>query len=141
VKQLAAQAGVQAPEISSRAEEYSNWSHFDTSKPLPYGAKWKPEVENTKQCMLPLLGLQVLVDGTVSFCGCADFDGNTALVLGKIGDKTIKEMVESRKYHELWNWSRHGVPDFCKHCSFHSPMESAHALTPMFEYPPQILGG
>jgi MoaA/NifB/PqqE/SkfB family radical SAM enzyme len=103
---------------------FANWSVFDTSRPLPFEGQWRAPRENTAQCALPLVGAQVLVDGTVSFCGCANFDGHSDLNLGNIRDTSLRDLMASERVRTLWNWAETGVPEFCKSCSFHLPLEA-----------------
>src|SRR5262249_43958078 len=121
--QIAVQAGVERIQ-HSRTRYYANWSIFDTSKELPFGGQWMPVRENHRQCAMPLVSAQVLSDGTVSFCACMDFDANTELVLGNIRESSLAALLDNQKVWKLWNWAANGVPDFCKTCTAHRPIES-----------------
>jgi hypothetical protein len=120
---------------------YANWSFFDTSKPLPFDATWTPRKENTTQCGLPLAALQVLSDGTVSFCACANFDGNRGLVLGDAADSSLGDLLDTEEVRRLWNWDEFGVPEFCKTCSFHRPVEAVARVPNLFKDPFGAIGG
>jgi MoaA/NifB/PqqE/SkfB family radical SAM enzyme len=133
-------AGV-AVEIASYANEYANWSHFDTSEPLPLGATWRPVFQNTEQCGIPLLGVQIMSDGRVSFCACANFDGTTDLVIGDLNQNSLAEMLDSSLVADLWDWPRCGVPEFCKSCSFHLPLEQIASVGWAYRDPTRFIGG
>jgi MoaA/NifB/PqqE/SkfB family radical SAM enzyme len=121
---------------------YANWTGvFDTSQPLPMDAKWLDERRNTEQCALPLISLQVLSSGLVSFCGCADFDGKTALMLGDIRDHSLAELLATDKVRRLWDWRHSGVPDPCTSCSFHMPISRLAELPSAFGNPIGTFGG
>jgi hypothetical protein len=140
--EIAHLAGI-APEAIrfSKTITYANWSFFDTSKKLPYDAEWSPVAENTAQCGLPLASIQVLSDGTVSFCGCANFDGNRGLVIGNANDAALGDLLHTEQVRKLWNWAEHGVPDFCRTCSFHIPLEQVAGMRKVMEDPFAVLGG
>jgi MoaA/NifB/PqqE/SkfB family radical SAM enzyme len=133
-------AGV-AVEIASYANEYANWSHFDTLKPLPLGATWRPVSQNTKQCGIPLLGVQIMSDGRVSFCACANFDGTPDLVIGDLNENSLAEILDSSLVADLWDWPRCGVPEFCKSCSFHLPLEQIASVGWAYRDPTRFIGG
>jgi len=121
---IANRAGVDPAAIRySWTFSYANWSFFDVSRPLPYEARWAPIPTNKNQCALPIVSSQVLADGTVSFCACMDFDANSSLVLGNIAERSLADMLNSEKLHKLMNWAENGVPEFCKSCSAHRPIE------------------
>ena len=137
--QIAVRAGVKGIQHSS-TRHYANWSILDTSKPLPYDAEWMPLRENHRQCAMPLVSAQVLSDGTVSFCACMDFDGNSDLVLGNIRDVTLAELLDTEKVWKLWNWAAKGVPNFCKTCTAHRPIESLLRMPSVFTEPLAAFG-
>jgi hypothetical protein len=140
--EIAALAGIAPSAIRfSKTITYANWSFFDTSKKLPYDAEWSPVAENTAQCGLPLASIQVLSDGTVSFCGCANFDGNRGLVIGNANDDSLGDLLDTEQVRKLWNWAEHGVPDFCRTCSFHIPLEQVAKMHKVMEDPFAVLGG
>lgn len=138
---IAQQAGVEEVEVASETAEYANWSHFDTSKPLPLDATWRPMHEINDQCLIPLVAMQAMSDGTVSFCACANFDGNEDLALGHVGKQTLREMLDSEKFRRLWQWRHCGVPDFCRTCSFHVPMDAAKGMPWLMKEPTRFVGG
>ena len=142
ISEIASLAGVTFQSIRfSSTITYANWSFFDTKQKLPFDAQWSPVVSNTAQCGLPLASIQVLTDGTVSFCGCANFDGDRGLVLGNANDTSLAALLDSEKVQKLWNWAEHGVPYFCKSCSFHIPVQSIAKLPNVMEDPFAVLGG
>jgi hypothetical protein len=142
LSQVADRAGVNKNEIRfAGTSTYANWSFFDTSAPLPFDASWSPVRENTEQCALPLISLQILSDGTVSFCGCANFDGVSDLNIGHLAKQSLPEILSSEKVRRLWNWDRCGTPDFCKTCSFHMPISALAQMPGAFADPYGTFGG
>lgn len=140
--EVAERAGVEPARLSlPGTRTYANWTVFDTSKPLPLDGEWMPPQQNTEQCALPLISLQVLSSGKVSFCGCADFDGKTALMLGDIRESSLTELLGSERVKALWDWQASGVPDPCKGCSFHMPISRLNDLHSAFSDPIGTFGG
>lgn len=139
---LADRAGVAKSEIRfAGASAYANWGVFDTSRPLPFDAEWMAPQTNTEQCALPLISLQVLSDGRVSFCGCADFDGKSELMLGDIRQSTLADLLSGERVRELWRWDKNGVPEPCKGCTFHMPVRRLAELPSAFTDPLETFGG
>lgn len=140
--EVAGRAGVEPTQLSlPGTRTYANWTVFDTSKPLPLDGQWLAPQRNTEQCALPLISLQVLSNGRVSFCGCADFDGKTALMLGDIRDSTLAELLGSDRVRALWDWQACGVPEPCKGCSFYMPISRLNDLHSAFSDPIGTFGG
>ena len=120
---------------------FNQWGDLIQEKSLPLEGKWHDRKLNTQQCILPLIAFQILVDGSVSFCGCADFDGNNNLQLGNINDSSLGEILRSHKYAELWDWENYGVPSFCQRCGFHRPMTAFTEQLWNLAEPIDIIGG
>lgn len=140
--EVARRAGVDAGQLAlPGTRTYANWTVFDTSKPLPLDAEWMAPRRNTEQCALPLISLQVLSSGKVSFCGCADFDGKTALMLGDIREASLAELLGSERVKALWDWRGRGVPEPCKGCSFYMPISRLNDLHSAFSDPIGTFGG
>jgi hypothetical protein len=140
--EVAGRAGVEPARLSlPGTRTYANWTVFDTSKPLPLDGEWMAPQRNSEQCALPLISLQVLSSGRVSFCGCADFDGKTALMLGDIRESTLAELLSSERVRALWDWQACGVPEPCKGCSFHMPISRLNDLHSAFSDPIGTFGG
>ncbi len=47
----------------------------------------------------------------------------------------------SEKIRALWNWAAKGVPEFCRTCSFHMPIDKMAALPSAFSDPLGTFGG
>jgi hypothetical protein len=140
--EVARRAGVAGGEIRfAGTKTYGNWSFFDIGAPLPFDATWIPISQNTKQCVLPLISIQILSDGRVSFCGCANYDGASELTLGTIREESLADLLGSERVSLLWNWPAHGTPEFCKTCTFHVPVENLVALPGAFSDPFGTFGG
>jgi len=120
---------------------YANWGVLDTSKPLPFNASWCPPRVNKTQCMLPILSFLVYSNGNVSFCPCDNFDDVEELSLGNIKDATLLELYNTPKAKALWNWKEHGVPGFCKRCTFHIPIQYLRLSREALDDPFKIMGG
>ena len=138
---VAERAGVNSVTVVSETSDYANWSHFDTSKPLPLDATWSPARENHSQCLIPLVALQAMSDGAISFCACANFDCDDDLMLGSVGDASLAQLLDSEKTRKLWRWEKYGVPKFCRTCSFHMPMDSAKSMPWVIKDPMRLVGG
>jgi radical SAM protein with 4Fe4S-binding SPASM domain len=140
-QELARDAGLATIEIASSTGTFANWSHFDTSKPLPLEGQWLPVTRNTTQCGIPLLGAEILVDGRVSFCACANFDGTSQLIVGDLREQSLAEILDSEAVSQLWDWQANGVPEFCKTCSFHKPLDAIAAIEWVYRDPTRVIGG
>ena len=89
---------------------------------------------------MPFIAFQALVDGTISFCHCADYEGHPSLVLGNINDTSFVDMLSSDRVKKLWRWDRHGIPELCQSCNFHRPVESARKIKWLLDDPNRYLG-
>jgi len=139
---LARDAGIEPEKVQVHGtSSYANWGFFDTSKPLPFDAEWLPVRTNSVQCALPLISAQILSDGTTSFCGCANFDGKSELNIGNIATTSLREMMASDRVRQLWNWTKFGVPEFCRTCSFHLPIDQLDGLSSAYSDPLGTFGG
>jgi hypothetical protein len=96
---------------------------------------------DTAQCALPLIRAQILSDGTSSFCGCANFDDKSELRIGKIANTTLREMMASDSVKKLWTWTEFGMPELCKSCPCHMPIDRLAALPGACSDPPGTFGG
>ena len=138
---LSVRAGIAGVARFSGVLTYANWSVLDTSRPLPFDATWSPVTPNTAQCALPLISLQIFSDGKVSFCGCANYNGDSELGIGNVEEQSLADILGSDRVKRLWNWEREGMPNFCKTCSFHMPIESLAGLPSAFSDPFGTFGG
>jgi hypothetical protein len=50
-------------------------------------------------------------------------------------------MFDGEKTRRLWQWDRCGTPDFCRTCSFHTPMEAARDMPWLLRDPVRFVGG
>ena len=124
----------------TRTIYYANWGVFDTTKALPFNAEWVHVRDNSRQCAMPMVSAQVLSDGTVSFCGCMDFNADSSLVLGNIRDNTLANLLATEKVYLLWNWAQNGIPEFCKTCTAHLPIEALLRIPTVFTSPLAAFG-
>ncbi|MGQ9368797.1 radical SAM/SPASM domain-containing protein [Azospirillum sp. ST 5-10] len=113
---------------STMTGNYSNWGILDTSKPLPFGATWSERHRVVKgQCIIPALALSVSSNGDISFCACDDFDHHESLFLGNAKTASLRDVLTSDRFADLWNWKKNGVPDYCKSCSFYKGIDTLHS--------------
>jgi len=62
----------------------------------------------------------ILSNGMLCLCGCADFDGNSELVIDNILNKSLKDIWTSKKVQEVHNrFYRGDYPGICMECSFY----------------------
>jgi len=134
-------AGIESVEISTVAHDFANWSFFDTTKALPLDGQWRPVTQITQQCGIPLLGMQVMSDGRVSFCACANFDGASELLVGDLNNQSLAEILDLPQVARLWDWSGCGVPEFCKTCSFHMSLDRLGKVDWVYRDPGRFMGG
>jgi len=120
--------------------EYGNWVILDTKTPLPFAGRWREVVTAKGQCMIPLLGCQVFSNGNVSFCQCDDFDNAESLHLGNIMESSLAELYNSDKVRRLWDWAGHGIPDFCRSCSYYRPITELRDAGDIFADPLRLAG-
>ncbi|HEX4230411.1 MAG TPA: radical SAM/SPASM domain-containing protein [Bryobacteraceae bacterium] len=126
--------------LSPPVYSYSNWGVFDISSNLPADAKWHEIPSQKDQCLIPLLACQVFWDGRVSFCPCDDYDSAESLHLGSLSESSLAELYNGERARRLWNWRLHGVPEFCKKCSFYKPLTRLETVGDIFD-DPLILAG
>ena len=138
--EVARRAGVERINVHNNTSEFFNWNHFDVAQPLPHDATWAPVVTNKHQCLVPFIAFQALVDGSISFCPGADYQGHPSLALGNVSDTSFVDMLSSDRVRRLWRWDRHGVPELCKTCNFHRPVESARKIKWLLDDPNRYLG-
>lgn len=129
--------------INSIITDYANWGIFDqANNPLTGDAKWfaSERTESRAQCLIPIFACIVYSSGNVSFCPCDNYDDTDELRIGKIQDMSLAEMYNSPRVRELWNWAKHGTPEFCKTCSFHIDMEMLRSDPEILANPHKIVG-
>ncbi|MGH6877750.1 MAG: radical SAM protein [Rhizomicrobium sp.] len=133
-----------AYKINSVITDYANWGIYDqNNNPLAGDAKWfaAKKEERRPQCLIPMFACIVYSGGNVSFCPCDNFDDVEELRLGNIKDTSLAEMYNSQIARELWNWDRHGTPEFCKSCSFHIGFDVLRSDPEILTNPHKIVGG
>ncbi len=106
---------------------FDSWSGRIRNADLPGNMKIRPRLFGGPRRRIPCgqlwIGLGVLVDGTVTACSCRDLNGDSKLVLGSIGKKTLEELCFSphlRKLREDWLEGRK-IPDLCQDCRHYFP--------------------
>jgi MoaA/NifB/PqqE/SkfB family radical SAM enzyme len=129
--------------INSVITDYANWGIYDaTNRPLPGDAKWfaSKNQHSRPQCMIPIFACIVYSGGNVSFCPCDNFNDVEELRLGNIREQTLPQLYNSPRARELWNWKRHGTPEFCKACSFHIGFDLISADPEILMNPHKVVG-
>lgn len=117
---------------------YNNWGNLiDTRNPLPYDAQWVPISSHNTNCLLPLIGSRVLVNGKVAFCPCVDVNNIDEFNLGDCFKQSLLEMENSQKVYSLW-WQ---LPNYCRLCTGYVPMNNILDRPYIFSDPSRIFGG
>jgi radical SAM protein with 4Fe4S-binding SPASM domain len=102
---------------------YGNSAVLDIHSELPFGASWAPLLtDERKQCMVPILAMQVSSNGDVGACGCLGSIGG--LRLGNIADASLLEIFNGEANLKFWDWNRYGVPNACSTCTFYQPLHN-----------------
>ena len=129
-------------EILNSIDTYSNWGVLDDSRPLPYDAKWlgRRSEDIKKQCLIPLVAMQVFSNGNVSFCPCDDFNNIDELHLGSVNNETLLGIYNSEKVSRLWDFNM-GTPLFCQKCSFFIPLDNLNDFDVIFQSTFDFVGG
>ncbi len=119
---------------------YSNWGNIAVPNTSGLQNMWHPIANNTTQCFIPLLAMQVFSSGHISFCACADYDADKELSLGHILDADLLSLYNTDKVRQLWNFE-HNMPIFCRHCTFHRSIKQIDEFKWLFERPLDFIGG
>jgi sulfatase maturation enzyme AslB (radical SAM superfamily) len=133
----------QKARINSAISDYANWGIYgDENTPLPHDARWFASEyrQQRPQCLIPIFACIVFSNGNVSFCACDNFDDDPELRLGSLVESSLGELYNAPRAARLWNWSRHGTPEFCRNCSFHIPLSTLQSNPSILTNPHQIVG-
>ena len=117
-----------ADRVSSNAY-YDNWSGRIESADLSGTMKIRPDAYKLVKRRLPCaqlwVGTLILVDGTVTACGCRDLNGDSELVLGNIRETPLRVMLRSEYFHKLQSdWLSGKLPSICVDCRHYRPYTS-----------------
>jgi Iron-sulfur cluster-binding domain len=129
--------------INSVITDYANWGIYtETNNPLAGDAKWfaSQRTERRQQCLIPMFACIVYSSGNVSFCPCDNYDDVKELRIGNILQNSLTDMYNSPRTVALWNWDKHGTPEFCKGCSFHIGLDLLRADPEILTNPHKIVG-
>lgn len=118
--------------------QYNNWSCNELNFELPGDAIWCNQNAGSLPCILPLISIQVFVNGDVSMCACADYDSSPDLKIGSIINESLESMYNSEKVRTFFfkPWI---APDFCKKCSFYRSLDDLNQE--WVDNPITIIGG
>jgi hypothetical protein len=119
---------------------YANWGNIDITGSNAAPDMWHPVVNNTTQCLIPLLAMQVFSNGNVSFCACSDYNADIELSLGNIMDADLLTLYNTDKARQLWDFEKR-MPAFCRRCSFHRPIDQLGEFMWVFDRPLDFIGG
>ncbi len=98
----------------------------DLSGNMKVRPNWYRLIKHRLPCRQLWLGTMVLVDGTVTACGCRDLNGDSDLVLGNIHETPLPQLLRSAQFSKLkqdWQTGRY-VPNICRDCSHYQPYVS-----------------
>lgn len=123
---------------------YSNWAGaIEDDIALPFQGVMVKKSKNDSLCIMPLVACQVYSNGDVSFCPCADYNGDKELHLGNLKESSLKDVYNSQKTKLLWTAEQMGrTPEICLCCTFHWPLSrltAGHEY--LFEDPLRFIGG
>lgn len=106
----------------SSTTQYNNWSCNELNFELPGDATWCNQNTGNLPCILPLISIQVFVNGDVSMCACADYNSSPDLKIGSIINESLESMYNSEKVKVFFlkPWI---APEFCKKCSFYRSLD------------------
>jgi len=118
--------------------QYDNWSCNQLSFELPGDASWTNQQVGNIPCIIPLISIQIFVNGDVSMCACADFDSSSDLRIGTICTDSLESMYNSEKVKNFFSkpWK---TPEFCKKCSFYRSLYKSNQE--WIDNPVTLIGG
>jgi len=98
---------------------FMNWNGaLDEREISLYEGEWQRRREGDSLCLLPMILALVYSNGDVSYCPCGDYDICEEFRLGNVGDRSLKELFNSKRNRELWR----GLPSKCLKCTAYLPM-------------------
>jgi MoaA/NifB/PqqE/SkfB family radical SAM enzyme len=105
---------------------FDNWSGRIESADLSGTMRIRPDaykfVKKRLPCAQLWVGSLILVDGTVTACGCRDLNGDSELVLGNIHETPLREMLRSEGFAKLQrDWLGGKLPSICVDCRHYRP--------------------
>jgi MoaA/NifB/PqqE/SkfB family radical SAM enzyme len=130
-------------DFSSVYVTYGNWSGLiDTSTPLPLEAEWSKEKAQHTPCLIPMIGGQVLADGSVSLCHCVDYGKESGFYLGNINKNSLSDIYSCKIIEKLWDLNDDpGMPSACTGCTFYRPLSDLPSCEHIFEDPLDFVAG
>jgi radical SAM protein with 4Fe4S-binding SPASM domain len=96
---------------------YDDWGGDAKVKSFSEAMKIRPLPKKDGPCALMMSNPKILVDGSVTACGCRDYSGDSGLILGNIKDQTLSEIWTNGKLEHIYQQFTNGdCPDICKNC-------------------------
>jgi len=99
--------------------DFDTWRGRISKKDLLPGMQIRPPIKLKQEaCYWLFDGPIVFSNGDVGMCGCRDFNADSELIIGNINDRTLLDIWQSEKVHELRTRFKDGkFPDICNECS------------------------
>lgn len=105
---------------------YSDWAGAIDQGNISGIMEILPPVKKFGICSLMMFYPKILVDGSVTLCGCRDFNGSSDLVVGNINDKSLDEIWSNGKVNSIIeNFNNKKYPTICVDCNIYSSGKSA----------------
>jgi radical SAM protein with 4Fe4S-binding SPASM domain len=108
-------------------QNFDSWSGRIKQSDLPEQMKLRRPapafIKKRIPCGMLWSAPMVLVDGSVTACGCRDVNADSDLILGNARDATVQDLWQSsrlKKIREDWFAGRN-MPDICRDCTFWHP--------------------
>lgn len=97
---------------------YDDWGGIIKQTDLSNEMKIIPHIDKSGPCKLLAFYPKVLVDGTVTACGCRDYNGDSELVLGNIKENSLFEIWTNGKVDQIYNrFYTKNYPQICRNCN------------------------
>jgi MoaA/NifB/PqqE/SkfB family radical SAM enzyme len=96
---------------------YDDWSGRIKQNEISHAMRLKPRRPKNGPCSRLFTYPKVLVDGTVTACGCKDYEGNSGLVLGNAAHDTLFEIWHNGKLAGIIDsFAMKNYPAICRNC-------------------------
>jgi hypothetical protein len=110
-------------ELQFNLRHFDSWSGRIQQGDLSGTMRLKKSPRKTEPCSILFRVPKILSNGDLTLCGCRDLNGDSELVMGNIKEKTILEMWQDPRVHEI----RQGfyssvIPRICLDCSMYEDL-------------------
>jgi len=97
---------------------YDDWGGVVRQDDLQNEMRLLPPINKNGPCKLLAFYPKVLVNGTITACGCRDYNGDSELILGNIKENSLFEIWSNGKLVNIYNrFKNKNYPDICKNCN------------------------